>query len=63
MTGGKRMLERFKELNQIEGVDTGLLTKALTHPSFCQENNGAENNQRLEFLGDAILNLVVAGYL
>jgi len=57
------MLERFKELNQIEGVDTGLLTKALTHPSFSQENNGAENNQRLEFLGDAILNLVVAEYL
>jgi len=42
-----------------------LLTTALTHPSYLFENpeSGRENNQRLEFLGDAILDFVVAEYL
>lgn len=42
-----------------------LLTTALTHPSYLFENpqSGLENNQRLEFLGDAILDFVVAEYL
>lgn len=35
-----------------------LLRQALTHRSF-----GSPNNERLEFLGDAVLNCVVAGYL
>ena len=35
-----------------------LLEEALTHRSFA-----ARNNERLEFLGDALLNLVVAEYL
>ncbi|MCB8813959.1 ribonuclease III [Desulfosporosinus shakirovi] len=42
-----------------------LFTTALTHPSYVFENPqfGKENNQRLEFLGDAILDFVVAEYL
>lgn len=36
----------------------GLLKQALTHRSF-----GAEHNERLEFLGDSVLNLAVAGLL
>jgi ribonuclease III len=35
-----------------------LLTRALTHRSF-----GAEHNERLEFLGDAVLSLAVSGLL
>lgn len=35
-----------------------LLTRALTHRSF-----GADHNERLEFLGDAVLNLAVSGML
>lgn len=35
-----------------------LLVRALTHKSF-----GADNNERLEFLGDAVLNLAVSGLL
>jgi len=38
--------------------DTGLLTRALTHRSF-----GADHNERLEFLGDAVLSLVISGLL
>lgn len=32
---------------------------ALTHRSFCAEHEGSESNERLEFLGDAVLGLVV----
>ena len=38
--------------------DKTLLKKAITHKSF-----SSENNERLEFLGDALLNLFVAEYL
>jgi ribonuclease-3 len=36
-----------------------LLTIALTHRSFSYENGGLPTNERLEFLGDAVLGLVV----
>lgn len=37
-----------------------LLECAVTHPSFLQDNPGTpDNNQRLEFLGDAVVQLVV----
>ncbi len=40
--------------------DPTLLQRALTHPSFLQENpHVSANNQRLEFLGDAVLQLVL----
>lgn len=43
--------------------DYDILSMALTHPSYAQEQPGFANNQRLEFLGDSILNFVVAEYL
>jgi|CXWL01.1.fsa_nt_gi ribonuclease-3 len=39
--------------------DTKLLARSLTHPSLAKQ----ENNQRLEFLGDAVIGLVVARIL
>ena len=39
--------------------DRSLLLAALTHRSYSHEHSG-ENNQRLEFLGDAILDFVIA---
>jgi len=40
--------------------DQALLARALTHPSYLQSNPEAgESNQRLEFLGDAVLQLVL----
>ena len=40
--------------------DPRLLERALTHPSCLHEGRGAtESNQRLEFLGDAVLQLIV----
>lgn len=43
--------------------DPALLQEALTHTTFSNENPGFPSNQRLEFLGDAIVGLVVAEYL
>ncbi len=43
-------------------IDPKLLKLALTHSSFSYENGG-ENNERLEFLGDSILGYVVTSHL
>ncbi len=41
-----------------------LLTRALTHRSFLNENtNASEDNERLEFLGDAVLDFVVGAWV
>ena len=40
--------------------DIGNLVEALTHPSYSAENQGVRrDNQRLEFLGDAVLEIIV----
>lgn len=39
------------------------LSQALTHPSFAHENRGFSDNQRLEFLGDAILDFCASEIL
>jgi len=49
--------------NGLDFHNPGLIDMALTHPSFSQEKNCSRNNQRLEFLGDAVLNMIVAEYL
>ena len=44
-------------------LDAELLTLALTHRSFAYENGGLPPNERLEFLGDAVLGLVITDHL
>ena len=44
-------------------VETGLLEQALTHRSYAYEHGGLPTNERLEFLGDAVLGLVVTDLL
>jgi ribonuclease-3 len=44
-------------------IDEPLLLRALTHRSFAYENGGLPNNERLEFLGDSVLGLVVTDSL
>jgi ribonuclease III len=43
--------------------DDDLLERALSHRSWCAETPGSASNERLEFLGDAVLGLVVTDYL
>ena len=41
-----------------------LLTRALTHRSYVNENpNSSEDNERLEFLGDAVLDFIVGAWV
>jgi len=43
-------------------TEPDLLDRALAHRSWCAEEGTADSNERLEFLGDAVLGLVVAEY-
>jgi hypothetical protein len=45
------------------GLDAALLERALTHRSYAYEHGGLPTNERLEFLGDAVLGLVVTDAL
>ncbi len=50
---------------EITDLDIDLLKQALSHASYVREGGGAayESNERLEFLGDAVLDAIVAGEL
>ena len=57
----------MRDLEKIIGYefkDKNLLKRALLHTSYCNEIKSAgESNERLEFLGDSVLSVVVAEYL
>jgi len=44
-------------------IASGLLERALTHRSYAYEHGNLPTNERLEFLGDAVLSLVVTDAL
>ena len=61
-------MQDFQTLEEKIGVkitDKDLLEKAFVHKSYVNEHKeeGVECNERLEFLGDAVLELVVTEYL
>ena len=61
-------IQSLKELETSIGYgfnDLGLLDNALTHRSFVNENIvlPCKDNERLEFLGDAVLELTVSAML
>lgn len=51
-----------QEINY-EFRDKSLIETAMTHTSFANENKGMESNERIEFLGDAVLELISSEYL
>ncbi|OHA89650.1 MAG: ribonuclease III [Candidatus Zambryskibacteria bacterium RIFCSPHIGHO2_01_FULL_44_22b] len=56
---------KFEEGAGINFKDKSLLKQAFTHRSYINENRALalEHNERLEFLGDAVLELVITDYL
>lgn len=62
----QRPVDEFATLlTEVTGVvvDEPLLLRALTHRSHAYENGGLPHNERLEFLGDSVLGLVVTDRL
>jgi len=62
------MDKNYRGLEQKMGysfTDKGLLKEALTHSSYAHENKAQAgcSNERLEFLGDAVLGLIVSEYI
>jgi ribonuclease-3 len=61
-------MEREKELNELEKrlgipfLSKAILNQSLTHSSFAHEA-GIPDNERLEYLGDAVLKLVITEYI
>ena len=59
----------MKDFSQLEtkiGItfnDHDLLDQAFVHKSYLNENNDKRSNERLEFLGDAVLELIVTDHL
>lgn len=55
----------FEDKIGIQFNNKDILRRAFTHRSFLNENRGAQwnHNERLEFLGDAVLELVTTKYL
>jgi len=53
--------ELLEHLQEVTGgpVDAAVLGRALTHRSYAYESGGLPHNERLEFLGDSVLGLVV----
>ncbi|MBU6231079.1 MAG: ribonuclease III [Patescibacteria group bacterium] len=58
-------LESLAKSLGVRFKDISILRTACTHRSYLNENKGAgfEHNERLEFLGDAVLELVVTSFL
>lgn len=56
---------KFEEKANVKFKDQGLLKQAFTHRSYINENRDSnlEHNERLEFLGDAVLELVITDCL
>jgi ribonuclease-3 len=61
----KAKFDSFQEKVEIKFENKALLIQAFTHSSYVNEHRGQpyQDNERLEFLGDAVLELTVSQYL
>jgi ribonuclease III len=66
---GRRRRKKNAQSRGLEGAlgfkfrDTEVLDRALAHRSYCAEHSDTLSNERLEFLGDAVLGLIVTDYM
>lgn len=56
-------MQQFQQRIGYRFRDISLLATALTHSSYANELHKGGNNERLEFLGDAVLSIIVADYI
>ena len=56
-------MEKLEEKINYSFKNRALLEEALTHSSYANDNQLKINNERMEFLGDAVLSLVSAQFL
>ncbi|WP_030157736.1 ribonuclease III [Glycomyces sp. NRRL B-16210] len=56
---GDKAVLHFEAVFGVRDFDPELLRLALTHRSYAYEHGGLPTNERLEFLGDSVLSLVV----
>jgi ribonuclease-3 len=56
-------LDALQARLEVQFVDHDMLLRSLAHRSWCAENGEPESNERLEFLGDSVLGLVVTHYV
>lgn len=56
-------MKSITDIFNIKTDDSSLYKTALTHPSFSKENNLTYNYERMEFLGDAVLKLMISNIL
>ena len=62
----KRILDniyKFEETIDYKFNNKEYILEALTHSSYSNENKRYNFNERLEFLGDSVLSIVVSDYL
>jgi ribonuclease-3 len=62
-SGRKKVLNAFQKVAEIRFRDLSLLNCSFMHRSVSNESGCKENNERLEFLGDAVLGAVTADLL
>ena len=55
-------MDIFEKLN-IKTKQEDLYVRAFTHTSYSNEHEECESYERLEFLGDAVLELIISDYL
>lgn len=58
-------LEKFQKVIEVDLRDVTYLDQALTHSSYARSHDHKKitDNERMEFLGDAVLELIIADYL
>ena len=59
-------MSRLEELQKVIGYKfkrEELLQRGLTHSSYAHENGLKEYNEKIEFLGDAVLELISISHL
>ena len=61
----RESLQKLEKMMDYQFKDAQLISRALTHSSYSNENkkDKLKNNERLEFLGDSVLGLIISEYL